>query len=218
VGRRYLHVPNIDAGSSAPVPQLRGDRERLGLELTVANPTRASGTSGAPSPAILHPFNFNATRAFDRSVKAQIGDIIEIPTSNGVAYAQYIRRVPERGALLAVMDGLDVTPATDLTEVVDRPLAFYVLFPLQAALTRDIVRRVGTIGVPYRFTRHPVLRSRGRVEPDGTVRDWWLWDGERRWRVEALDDAQRDLSLAEIVNDTLLVERLETGWRPRHAH
>ena len=150
-------------------------------------------------------------------MKAHIGDIIEIATSKGVAYAQYVRRVPERGSLLAVMGGLNVTPADDLTEVVNRPLAFYVLFPLQAALTGDVVRRVGTVEVPDRFTRQPILRSRGRVEPDGTVLDWWLWDGERKWRVETLDDAQRDLSLAETVNDTLLVERLETGWRPRHV-
>ncbi|WP_176536262.1 hypothetical protein [Rhizobium sp. L9] len=43
---------------------------------------------------------------------------------------------------------------------------------------------------------------------------WWLWDGEKEWRIGQLSAEQHQLSIRGVWNDTLLVERIEFGWTP----
>jgi len=43
---------------------------------------------------------------------------------------------------------------------------------------------------------------------------WWLWDGQEEWKVGDLTAEQRRLSIRGVWNDTLLRDRLESGWRP----
>jgi hypothetical protein len=53
------------------------------------------------------------------------------------------------------------------------------------------------------------------IDPStGKVKVWWLWDGEREWQVGELTEEQRGLSFREVWNDTLLIERIESGWTP----
>jgi hypothetical protein len=53
------------------------------------------------------------------------------------------------------------------------------------------------------------------VDPTtGQVTVWWLWDGSREWRVGSLAADQKKLPVRGIWNDTLLVERIESGWLP----
>jgi len=41
-----------------------------------------------------------------------------------------------------------------------------------------------------------------------------LWDGTNEWKVGVLSDRDRWLPLREIINDTLLKDRILKGWRP----
>lgn len=43
---------------------------------------------------------------------------------------------------------------------------------------------------------------------------WWLWDGVNEWPIGKLTKEQKHLPFNEVWNDTLLVERIESGWTP----
>jgi hypothetical protein len=57
----------------------------------------------------------------------------------------------------------------------------------------------------------------GVVDPAvGKVVDWWLWDGEKEWRVGSISDEQRKLPIRGCWNDTMLIKRIEEGWLPEN--
>jgi hypothetical protein len=58
------------------------------------------------------------------------------------------------------------------------------------------------------------MRGAGFVDREGRVHDWWLYDGARSRRVGRLTEEMAELSLFEIWNDTLLFERVASGWSP----
>lgn len=146
---------------------------------------------------------------------AKPGEIIEVRTGRGLAYSQVVLRAPLFGTLIRVIDGFWDERPLEFAGVISRPEAFFTFFPVDAAVKRKLVARVGSLPLPDWAQSFPLLRQRGDIRPDGSVRDWWLWDGNRKWRVGELSGDQRTLSIAEVINDTLLVERLERGWRPR---
>jgi hypothetical protein len=149
--------------------------------------------------------------------RLKIGDIVEIKTGKGLAYAQYTHKhdkPPRYGALLRVFGKFyDVRPS-DLTELVRNRPAFMCFFPLGAAVNRSIVSIVGNVAVPLEAQAFPIFRA-GVIDPSTRkVNVWWLWDGEREWRVGEITAEQRRLSIRGVWNDTLLVERIESGWTP----
>src|SRR5260370_663958 len=68
----------------------------------------------------------------------RIGDVIEIPTGRGLAYAQYCLRKERWGALLRILPGFHQTRPSDLSQVVAQKERFVIFFPLQAAVNRKI--------------------------------------------------------------------------------
>ncbi|NBB48893.1 hypothetical protein GVN24_11475 [Rhizobium sp. CRIBSB] len=148
--------------------------------------------------------------------RPKIGDVIEIKTSCGLFYAQFAHKHPRYGALLRVFGNSYALRPFGFDDVVKSDPAFMCFFPLGAAVNRGIVPIVGHVVLPPEACPFPVFRS-GVVDPStGKVAVWWLWDGEKEWRVEELTAEQRKFSLRGIWNDTLLIERLETGWRPEN--
>jgi len=89
-----------------------------------------------------------------------------------------------------------------------------VFFPLNAAISRGIVRVVSKEAIPDWATRIPIMRKAGRRDKSGKVLNWSLWDGERQWRVGSLTAEQKGFSIVQIWNDTLLTERIAEGWSP----
>lgn len=62
--------------------------------------------------------------------KIKFGDIIEIPTKRGYAYAQYTHKDKMMGALIRVFKGFYSNRPKDFTEVVRQPIQFSTFFPL----------------------------------------------------------------------------------------
>jgi len=63
------------------------------------------------------------------------------------------------------------------------------------------------------FKDFPILRSPGYEDPKtNKVEGWWLSDGHEAWRVDELSDAENQLSLKSIMNDTLLIDPIISGW------
>lgn len=150
----------------------------------------------------------------------QFGDVIEIPTSNGLAYALYTHRhekPPKYGALLRVFERIYPTRPDSLDTVVSDRVRFSTFFPLAAALRQGIFEVVGHLPVPAELQPFPVFRG-GNADPKTKkVKVWWLWDGERETRVGELTPDQRHYPLLGVWNDTMLIERIEQDWRPENV-
>jgi ribosomal protein L34E len=75
--------------------------------------------------------------------RPRIGDVIEIETPKGLAYAQYTYKhdtPPRYGALLRVLPGLYEARPSDFSDLVQQDERFYVFFPLGSLV--PIARRV----------------------------------------------------------------------------
>jgi len=146
--------------------------------------------------------------------RIKLGDLIEIPTPKGLAYAQYINKHPRYGALLRVFSGTYGQRPSDFATVLARDVQFMCFFPLQAALNEGIVTMVDHAPVPAEASDFPIFRA-GVIDPaTGKVTIWWLWDGEKEWRIGQLTPEQRRLPIRGVWNDTMLIERIVSGWRP----
>lgn len=146
--------------------------------------------------------------------KLKIGDIVEINTTKGLAYAQYTHRHKQYGALLRVFGSLFEARPSNFTDLISSNPAFMCFFPLAAAVDQGIVSIVCNLSLPSNAQEFPIFRA-GVIDPaTRKVGVWWLWDGEREWRIGELTAEQRSLSIRGVWNDTLLIERIEAGWTP----
>jgi hypothetical protein len=148
--------------------------------------------------------------------RPHIGDVVEIASSGGRARAQYTHKHPTFGAVLRVFaPGWPESISPD--RLADWPVQFTTLFPLSQACARGIARILGTAPLPAAARAFPIFRAAIPQALANGPKTWWLWDGDREWRVGALAPEQRALPLREIVNDTLLVERANSGWQPEQV-
>jgi hypothetical protein len=145
-------------------------------------------------------------------VRPRLGDIIEIATPDGVAYAHYTHKHPQYGALLRIIPGIHAKPLSNFAELVKCSPQFLTFFPLGAACKRRIVRIAANELLPPQARTFPTFRT-GIANQDGKVDTWWLWDGKKEWKVGALTLDTAKLPVRGVCNDTLLVERIVTGWR-----
>ena len=147
--------------------------------------------------------------------RPRIGDVVEISTPRGLAYAQFTHKhdaPPKFGALIRVAPGYyDVRPAS-FSQIVALQPQFMTFFPLGAACNRRLVTIVANETVPDHAAAFPTFRS-GVRGPDGTVKIWWLWDGTNERPGGTRPQAMGSLPSRAIWNDTLLVERIVSGWR-----
>jgi hypothetical protein len=147
--------------------------------------------------------------------RPQVGDVVEIKTSKGLAYAQYTHehtKPPRYGSLLRVLPGIHAARPGSFSELVDEKEQFVVFFPLVAAVKKAIVEIVGHEDLPEWAVPFPVFRS-GLPDREGKIHVWWLWDGEKQWKVGDLTPEMRFFPQEEVVNDTRLIEMIETGYR-----
>jgi hypothetical protein len=146
--------------------------------------------------------------------RLKIGDIIEISTQKGLAYAQFTHKHRVFGELIRIIPGFWQRRPESFGAIADQAHVFVCFFPVSAAVNRGIMEVVGNATVPKEAQRFPVFRD-GIADPvTGKVAVWWLWDGENEWKVGNLTSEQRKFPVSGVWNDTLLVERIESGWTP----
>lgn len=143
--------------------------------------------------------------------RKKLGDVIEFRVRGGVAYALYTHEHPEYGSLLRVWNRIHEIDLVDFDAFIQIDSSFCCFFPLGAALSRGIVKVAGNVLVPKSLKVFPTFRT-GMVEPDGSVKTWWLWDGTSSLKIGSLTEAQAKLPTRGIWNDTLVVARVEQGW------
>jgi hypothetical protein len=150
--------------------------------------------------------------------KPKVGDIIEIPTSKGLGYAQYTHQHPQFGGLIRVFDALFQRRPDDFGSLVEGPLRFSTFFPLHAAVNKGIFKVVGHREVARPNRPFPIFRNGVSDPKTKKVAVWWFWDGQKEWQVGKITPEQRKLPIQGIWNDTMLVQRIEEGWRPETDH
>jgi hypothetical protein len=146
--------------------------------------------------------------------RPQIGDVIEIPTSKGLAYAQYTHQHPTHGGLIRVFDILFESRPNGFSELVNGAVRFSTFFPVAAAIKRGIFKVVGHENVIPQNQAFPIFRNGVGDPQTKKVAVWWFWDGQKDWKVGEITPAQRKMPIVGVWNDTLLVERIERGWTP----
>ncbi|HEX4119712.1 MAG TPA: hypothetical protein VH619_03710 [Verrucomicrobiae bacterium] len=152
--------------------------------------------------------------------RIKIGDIVEIRTRKGKAYAQYYHHhssPPGYGALLRVLPGFFSERPANFHDLAKKRESFSTFFALQAAVNRGLVQIAASTEVPAYAKSFPLFRS-GIPNPEtGKIEMWWLWDGTNAWRIGGLNEDQLDLPIRGVIGYPLLLDYIETGWTPRRA-
>ncbi len=147
--------------------------------------------------------------------RLRLGDIFEIATPKGVAYGQYINKHEDYGAVIRIFRGMHERRPPKIAEIMNE-VQFVTFFPLQNAIKHGDVTIVGNEPIPPNASKFPTFRS-GLANPaTGKASVWWLWDGVKEWRVDNITPEQRGIPILEVVNDTLLIERIVDGWTPEN--
>jgi hypothetical protein len=142
----------------------------------------------------------------------RVGDIVEIRTKRGLAYALYTHEHKSFGSLLRVFGCAFSSRPAEFKTLFEEAPQFATFFPLAVAVKKGIVSVVGRVRIPAKLKAFPTFRD-GVADPNTKkVSNWWLWDGEREWSIGMLTEEQKKYPIREIVNDTLLKERIESGW------
>jgi hypothetical protein len=145
--------------------------------------------------------------------KPQIGDVVEIRTNRGLAYALYTHEHEQYGSLLRVFSRILLERPREFETFLAEQTQFDTFYPLLGAAKRGIVKIAGHVEIPANLQRFPIFRAEGGISRDGRVLNWWLWDGVREWRIGDLSSNQKQFPIRGTVNHTLLVERIESGWK-----
>jgi len=147
--------------------------------------------------------------------RVKIGDIIEIPTTKGFAYAQYTHKHKMYGALIRILEGLFDKRPEDFTHLVKKKHRYATFIALQSSVNQGFFTIVGNEPVPEEANKFPLFRAAGAIPREGgKVLNWWLWDGEKEWFIDQLKPEQRSLPIASVWTATLLIQRIESGWTP----
>jgi hypothetical protein len=142
--------------------------------------------------------------------RPKIGDVVRITSDEGAADAQVTHRHAQYGHLLRVLG--PAKPEATAAAIAAQPTGFRTFFALGAACAQGLAEVIGPAAIPVEDAVFPLFRCPMHT-PEG-ISAWWLWDGEREWRIGPLPPEQRHLPLREFASAPLLVHRTLTGWRP----
>jgi hypothetical protein len=142
----------------------------------------------------------------------QVGDIFEIATPKGNGYFQYVYRDKTDIELIRILPGLYLDQPQEMSQLAATKELYFIGFPLKAAHRRKIVKLIGTYKLPEGFELPKAFRAQHIVR--GNFICWHIvdYDTWKRDSVKELTEEQRNLSPWGTWNDTLLIERMATGW------
>ena len=144
----------------------------------------------------------------------RLGDIFQLRTPKGFAYIQYSYMDDEYGHLVRILPGVFNTTPSSFSQLSQSKELFFVFFPLAAAVSKGIVTKVAGETIPASAQKLPTMRRPGARDVNGRVLNWWIRDSHGEKKIDKLNGEQKSYSLAVIWNNTILVERICSGWRP----
>lgn len=91
------------------------------------------------------------------------GDVFEIHTAKGVAYFQFVKKIPPMGSLIRILPGTHDGKFVDRCILAEQETNFWIFFPVATALKRKLVRKVDYCDIPLHARKTPIFRS-----------GWWI--------------------------------------------
>ena len=153
-----------------------------------------------------------------RRIRKKIGDVIEVPTSKGLAYVQYTHENKTWGSLIRVLQGFYKTRPSneELEKIVQEPHRFQTFCIVYRVVNIGDWERVGNFPVPDFAQKFPTFKNTSALpKSDLKEASWSLWNGENPWRVGKLSlEEQKKYPRHGSYNDTGLVHVIETGKGP----
>lgn len=152
------------------------------------------------------------------------GDMVELKTSKGYFYAQYINDDPKfHGELVRILPGASLKPR-DLSELATIEDALWCCFwPVKRAVKAGEAKFIGNADIPKRWRKMPTFKWGIQSLKTGKANEWLLWNGKpSRLLPSDLDKApplnaeQRNYPILEIVPTDVIISRLENDWMPEH--
>lgn len=143
--------------------------------------------------------------------RIKLGDIFEIKTANGYAYLHFVFKDEKVGELIRVLPGVYQERPHNVSELAMKGERYMVYFPVSAALRKKIIELVSFYQADD-FTKPKLMRMEHWVR--GEFLGWFIVD-TNTWKmnlVKTLTNEQKKLSPWGIVNDTLLIERINENW------
>lgn len=148
-----------------------------------------------------------------KSKKIELGDIFELQTEKGEKIYFQCIEIPtdtrNEVELIKIFYDLWAEPPVDLNSII-RGDYFFTRFPLKAALRRKIVTKIGNYTLSENFEVPEYYRTTNFTEDA-----WQIVDAKtlKRETVVELSEEQKKLSPWGGMNDTLIIELLERGWK-----
>ncbi len=166
----------------------------------------AKATVGASAPMAV-----SAPRGLVSWLLHPAGLSFSLTTDSGWAVGLMTSYIPRIGHLIWLAEPtFEHIPTVEEAAAIQR-WRWPVLFPLDAAIRRKIVKPIGMIRIPPAMQRIPLMRS-GRKNM-GWQNAVLLDTGGSRPSGRATDPAT---PVYKVVNDTRLREMLTSGWRPEN--
>src|SRR6266511_4283661 len=110
--------------------------------------------------------------------KATVGDVFEIPLSNGKkAFGQYVFRDSGQGPLIQVFNLISNKEINPKEIVKSKPLFPPVITGLFAAYRVGLWKKIGHI--PVKDFKYPLFISTLLGNWNKKPRQWFLWDGKK---------------------------------------
>ena len=133
-------------------------------------------------------------------------------TPQGKAYLHYVFKDKVMGELVRVLPHFYSQTPDYLGKLAESEERFMVFFPVSVACRRKLIENVGHFDLKN-FVKPNLMRNKHLVR--GEFLGWHLIDTNTMHHqlVKNLSAEQKKLSPWGIWNDTLLIERLASGWK-----
>ena len=144
-------------------------------------------------------------------MKLTSGDIFKIPTKIGFGFLQFIEIDSMGIEYMRVLDFISKNGTISQFEI-DKTERWSIGFPLRAASRKKIVERIGTFNLPSKYKPSDLVRSEHIIGEK--IIGWHIINRKNLKRKLKKKLNKKDLNLSPhgIMNDTLIIERLEKNW------
>ena len=144
--------------------------------------------------------------------RPKIGSVIEFKTAKGLAYGQVTHKHPEYSYLIRVFFGFHDSRPDSFEGAVSEPVRFSAFTHLPSAIKQNCCSTVAELPVREELRPFTLFRAGMYDFVTKQMGPWWLWDGEKEWRVGNLTPEQLKYPKLGVWNAALIVERIESDW------
>ena len=149
-----------------------------------------------------------------RRVRLKPGAILELHTSRGLAYLQYVGKHADFGDVIRVLYGFHKTRPPDLAGLAKSP-GYYTFYAVRASASAGFVEVVSNaIPLPSEVAVPEELRRPGMIDKEGNVLNWIIERKGIKSIHRTLTESEKVLPILAIWSHDLLVTYVTEEWTP----